>query len=80
MNIDEILQEIILRLAEIIIQGGSEPKKIVVSEEVYGLITSIKLLPSPMERKDGVYYIANIPVQKTEYGVLDAKGIWFKIV
>lgn len=79
MNADDIIQEVLLRLADIIIHGGNTPQKIVVSEKVYDCLMSIKLMPRSLRYEDSTFYIADIPVKK---GNLDSKkneGIWFKI-
>ena len=44
MNADDIIQEVIFRLADIIIHGGNTPQKIVVSEKVYDCLMSITQL------------------------------------
>lgn len=78
MKIDEILQEIMLRLVDLVLQGG-KAEKIIVSEKVYDSLLSIKLMPRSLRYEDSTFYIADIPVKK---GNLDSKkneGIWFKI-
>ena len=78
MTAEDIIQEVLLRLADIIIHGGNTPQKIVVSEKVYDLLKGITLMPRSVQFIDNVFYIADIPV---EAGKLDdPKGeIWFKI-
>ena len=78
INLNEVLQEIMLRLVDIIIQGGKQPEKIIVSDRVYSLLKGIMLMPRSVQFIDNVFYIADIPV---EAGKLDdPKGeIWFKI-
>lgn len=77
MKIDEVLQEIMLRLVDLVLQGG-KAEKIIVSEKVYDLLKGITLMPRSVQFIDNVFYIADIPV---EAGKLDdPKGeIWFKI-
>ena len=77
MKIDEVLQEIMLRLVDVVLQGG-KPKKIIVSEKVYDLLMGITLMPRSVRYENSVFYIADVPVEK---GNLDSpKGeVWFKI-
>ena len=77
MKTDEVLQEIMLRLVDLVLQGG-KAEKIIVSEKVYDLLKGITLMPRSVQFIDNVFYIADIPV---EAGKLDdPKGdIWFKI-
>lgn len=79
MEVRDVIQEIVMRLAEIIVMGGNKPEKIIVSEFVYGLLMGIRTMPRSVEYIEGVFYIAGIPVEK---GILDdPKGeIWFRIV
>lgn len=78
MKIDDILQEILLRLVDVVMQGG-KPEKVIVSEGVYERILTITTMPRCMELNDGVFYIADLPV---EVGKLDREEteIWFRIV
>lgn len=77
MTVDDVLQEILLRLIDVVVNGG-KPEKIIVSEKVYDLLKGIALMPISVQFIDNVFYIADIPV---EAGKLDdPKGdIWFKI-
>ena len=77
MTVDDVLQEILLRLIDVVVQGG-KPEKIIVSEKVYDLLKGITLMPRSVQFIDNVFYIVDIPV---EAGKLDdPKGdIWFKI-
>lgn len=77
MKIDDVLQEIMLRLVDLVLQGG-KPEKIIVSEKVYDLLKGITLMPRSVQFIDNVFYIADVPVEK---GDLDnPKGeVWFKI-
>ena len=77
VKIDEVLQEIMLRLVDLVLQGG-KAEKIIVSEKVYDLFMSITLMPRSVRYENSVFYIADVPV---EAGKLDdPKGdIWFKI-
>ena len=77
MTVDDVLQEILLRLIDVVVQGG-KPEKIIVSEKVYDLLMGITLMPRSVRYEDSVFYIADVPVEK---GKLDSqKGeVWFKI-
>lgn len=77
MTVDDVLQEILLRLIDVVVKGG-KPEKIIVSEKVYDLLKGITLMPRSVQFIDNVFYIVDIPV---EAGKLDdPKGdIWFKI-
>ena len=77
MTVDDVLQEILLRLIDVVVKGG-KPEKIIVSEKVYDLLKGITLMPRSVQFIDNVFYIADIPV---EAGNLDnPKGeVWFKI-
>ncbi|MBO5969247.1 MAG: hypothetical protein J6S14_12205 [Clostridia bacterium] len=79
ISINEVLQEIVFRIAEIIVGGGNKPEKVVVSEEVYGLLMDIRTMPRSIEYVGGVFYIAGIPVEKGKLD--DPKGpVWFQII
>ena len=78
MKIDDVLQEIMLRLVDLVLQGG-KAEKIIVSEKVYGLIMDIKLFPRCMEMIDGVYYIADLPVEMGHLDTSKKADIWFQI-
>ena len=79
INLNEVLQEIMLRLVDIIIQGGKQPEKIIVSDRVYELLKGIMLMPRSVQFIDNVFYIADIPVEK---GTIPQRedGVWFRIV
>ena len=78
MKAEDVIQEILLRLVDLIMQGG-RAEKIIVSEKVYDLFMSITLMPRSVQYIDSVFYIADIPVEKGD--LENAKGdIWFKIV
>lgn len=79
IELNDVLNEIMRRMADIIIQGGSKPKKIKVSDKVYKLLMDITLMPPSIRYEDSVFYIADIPVEK---GTIPQRedGIWFKIV
>ena len=77
MKIDDVLQEIMLRLVDFVLQGG-KAEKIIVSEKVYDLLKGITLMPRSVQFIDNVFYIADIPVEVEKLD--DPKGdIWFKI-
>lgn len=77
MTVDDVLQEILLRLIDVVVKGG-KPEKIIVSEKVYDLLMGITLMPRSVRYENSVFYIADVPVEK---GTLDSpKGeVWFKI-
>lgn len=78
IELNDVLQEIMLRLVDIIIQGGKQPEKIIVSDRVYELLMDITLMPRSVRYENSVFYIADIPVQRG--GVLEmTPEIWFKI-
>ena len=79
INLNDVLNEIMRRMADIIIQGGGKPKKIIVSDRVYKLLMDITLMPPSIRYEDSVFYIADIPVEK---GTIPQRedGIWFQIV
>lgn len=79
MNAEDIIQEVLLRLADIIIHGGNTPQKIVVSEKVYDCLLSIRLMPRSLRYEDSTFYIADIPVEKGHLDSEKNNGIWFKI-
>ena len=79
IELNDVLNEIMRRMADIIIQGGGKPKKIKVSDKVYKLLMDITLMPPSIRYEDSVFYIADIPVEK---GTIPQRedGIWFQIV
>lgn len=79
MTAEDIMQEVLLRLADIIIHGGNTPQKIVVSEKVYDSLMSITLMPRSLRYEDSTFYIADIPVEKGHLDSEKNEGIWFKI-
>lgn len=78
IELDDVLSEIMRRMADIIIQGGNMPQKIIVSDRVYKLLMDITLMPKSVRYEDSTFYIADIPV---ENGVIPQRedGIWFRI-
>lgn len=79
MNADDIIQEVLLRIADIIIHGGNTPQKIVVSEKVYDSLLSIKLMPRSLRYENSQFFIADIPVEKGHLDSEKNEGIWFRI-
>ena len=79
MKVDDVLQEIMLRLVDLVLQGG-KPEKIIVSEKVYDCLKGITLMPRSLRYENSQFFIADIPVEKKniDYGV--DKGVWFQIV
>ena len=78
IDLNDVLQEIMLRLIDIIIQGGKQPEKIIVSERVYQLLMDITLMPRSVRYENSTFYIADIPVEKGTIPQAE-DGIWFKI-
>ena len=79
INLNDVLQEIMLRLVDIIIQGGKQPEKIIVSDRVYELLMDITTLPRSVRFVDGRFYIADIPVEEGSIPQRE-DGVWFRIV
>ena len=78
IDLNNVLNEILLRLVDIIMQGGKQPEKIVVSDKVYKLLMDIKTMPRSVRYENSTFYIADIPVEK---GTIPQRedGIWFRI-
>ena len=79
MTAEDIIQEVLIRIADIIIHGGNTPQKIVVSDKVYDSLMSIKLMPRSLRYEDSIFYIADIPVEKGHLDSEKNEGIWFQI-
>ena len=79
MTVDDVLQEILLRLIDVVVQG-SKPEKIIVSEKVYALLMGIKLMPKSVQYIDSTFYIADVPVEKGKLDDDNDASIWFRIV
>lgn len=77
MKAEDIIQEILLQLVDIVIQG-SKPKKIIVSEKVHDLLMNITLMPRSLQYIDSVFYIADVPVEKADIQYKNAE-IWYRI-
>ena len=77
MKIDEVLQEIMLRLVDLVLQGG-KPEKIIVSDRVMEMLNGITLMPRSVQYKDSKYYIADIPVELGDMK-RPCGEIWFEI-
>ena len=80
IDLDNVLSEIMLRLADIIIQGGNTPQKIVVSEKVYKLLIRITTMPRSVRYENSQFFIADIPVEKGKLDSEKNEGVWFQIV
>lgn len=78
IDLDIVLQEILLRLLDIIIQGGKQSEKIIVSDRVYELLMDITIMPRSVRYENSVFYIADIPVEKGTIPQAEDK-VWFKI-
>lgn len=79
MTVDDVLQEILLRLIDVIVKGG-KPEEIIVSEKVYDLLMGIKLMPKSVQYIDSTFYIADVPVKKGKLDDENDAQIWFRIV
>lgn len=79
MNADDIIQEVLLRLADIIIHGDNTPQKIIVSEKVYDLLMSITLMPRSLRYENSQFFIADIPVEKGNLDLSKCAEVWFQI-
>ena len=80
IDLNDVLQEIMLRLVDIIIQGGKQPEKIIVSDRVYQLLMDITLMPRSVRYENSVFYIADIPVARGGLLEMGEDDIWFRIV
>lgn len=78
MTVDDVLNEIILRLIDVVRHGGL-PKKIIVSEKVYDLLMHITLMPKSVQYIDSKFYIADVPVEKGKLENEQDETIWFRI-
>ena len=78
MTLDEVLQEILLRLIDVVVHG-SKPEKIIVSDGVYDLLMGIKLMPKSIQYIDSTFYIADVPVEKGKLDGDKDDQIWFRI-
>ena len=79
MKVEDVIQEILLRLVDIVMNGG-KAQKIIVSEKVMNMLKGITLMPRSVQYVDGVFYIADIPVEKGVTSYDPNKDIWFRIV
>jgi hypothetical protein len=79
MTVDDVLQEILLRLIDVVVKGG-KPEKIIVSEKVYDLLMGIKLMPKSVQYIDSTFYIADVPVENGKLDDDNDAAIWFRIV
>ena len=79
IDLNDVLQEIMLRLVDIIIRGWNQPEKIIVSNRVYSLLMDITTAPKSVRRENGEIFIADIPVEE---GTIPQRedGVWFRIV
>lgn len=78
MKVEDVIQEILLRLVDIVMNGG-RAQKIIVSEKVMNMLKGITLMPRSVQYIDSVFYIADVPVEQdnTQYKNAD---IWYRIV
>lgn len=78
MTVDDVLQEILLRLIDVVVHG-SKPEKIIVSEKVYDLLMHITLMSKSVKYVDSTFYIADVPVEKGKLDGDKDDQIWFRI-
>lgn len=78
IDLNNVLQEVLLRLVDIIIQGGKQPEKIIVSDRVYELLMDITTPTKGLAKKDGQFFIADIPVEKGSIPQRE-DGVWFRL-
>lgn len=78
MKVEDVIQEILLRLVDIVVQG-SKPEKIIVSEKVMNMLKGITLMPRSVQYIDSVFYIADVPVEMGDTSFGPDKEIWFRI-
>lgn len=79
IDLNTVLQEIMLRLIDIVMQGG-KPEKIIVSEKVMNMLKGITLMPRSVQYIESVFYIADVPVEQGVTSYDPNKDIWFRIV
>lgn len=79
MKAEDVIQEILLRLVDLVMQGG-KAEKIIVSEKVMNMLNGITLMPRSVQYIDSVFYIADIPVEQGVTTYDPNKDIWFRIV
>ena len=79
IELNDVLSEIMARMVDIILHGGNQPKKIIVSDKVYKLLMDITLMPRSVRYEDNIFYIADIPVEKGNIPKRE-DDIWFQIV
>lgn len=79
MRVDDVIQEIILRLVDLVMQGG-KAEKIIVSDKVMNMLNGITLMPRSVQYIDSVFYIADVPVEQGVTSYDPNKDIWFRIV
>ena len=78
IELNDVLNEIMRRMSDIIIQGGNMPRKIIVSSRVYRLLKDITLMPMSVRYENHVFYIADVPVEEGKIDNRDGE-IWFQI-
>lgn len=79
MRVDDVIQEILLRLVDLVMNGG-RAQKIIVSEKVMNMLKGITLMPRSVQYVDSVFYIADVPVEMGDTSFDTDKDIWFRIV
>lgn len=78
MKVEDVIQEILLRLVDIVMNGG-KAQKIIVSEKVMNMLKGITLMPRSVQYIDSVFYIADVPVEIGDTSFYPDKEIWFRI-
>lgn len=79
MKAEDVIQEILLRLVDIVMNGG-RAQKIIVSEKVMNMLKGITLMPRSVQYIESVFYIADVPVEQGVTSYNPNKDIWFRIV
>lgn len=79
MKVEDVIQEILLRLVDIVMNGG-KAQKIIVSEKVMNMLKGITLMPRSVQYIDSVFYIADVPVEMGDTSFGPDKDVWFRIV
>lgn len=79
MKVEDVIQEILLRLVDIVMNGG-RAQKIIVSEKVMNMLNGITLMPRSVQYIDSVFYIADVPVEMGDTSFDPDKDIWFRII
>lgn len=79
MKVEDVIQEILLRLVDVVMNDG-KAEKIIVSEKVMNMLKGITLMPRSVQYIDSVFYIADVPVEMGDTSFDPDKDVWFRIV